>query len=152
MSVVDVEQRWPRNGRLIGHVANETITRKLLHSYRHVRWSKILPLWSHLSYSLDCTLDLLKQIEGWFLKLVEALKSPAWYPWENVFCSIMPEKQAQCFAFTIKAYPNTSRAAVKKYIQTVHAVFFLIVCELSQSHKGNERGQNCENRLLKHLL
>lgn len=66
MSVVDVEQRWPRNGRLIGHVANETITRNQLRSYRPVRWSKIYPCGLISHTHIDCTLDVLEQIEGRF--------------------------------------------------------------------------------------
>lgn len=64
MSVVDAEQKWPRNGRLIGHVANETVKRKQLRSYRPVRWSKIYPCGLISHTHIDCTLDLLKQIEG----------------------------------------------------------------------------------------
>lgn len=84
---------------------------------------------------LDCTLDLLKQIEGLpkIPCLVSMRKCVLLYnAWETSSPNHTPmimmlNVTLQCFTFTTRAYPNTSRAAVKKYIKTVHAAFLLIV-------------------------
>lgn len=137
MSVVDVEQRWPRNGRLIGHVANETITRKLL----HVRWSQTLPLWSHLSYSPRLHLGspeadwrVISKIGRSGLPkipcLVSMKKSVLLYnAWEtsspNHTPMMLNVTSLQCFTFTTKAYPNTSRVAVKNIYQNCTCCIFV---------------------------